>query len=36
MEVMELATAQTANRMEVMELTAAQTAQDVNDAKPHW
>jgi hypothetical protein len=34
MEVTELATAQTANRMEVMELTTAQTAQDVNDAKP--
>jgi hypothetical protein len=34
MEVTELATAQTANRMEAMELTAAQTAQDLNDAKP--
>jgi hypothetical protein len=34
MEVMELATAQAANRMEVMELTTAQAAQDVNDAKP--
>jgi hypothetical protein len=34
MEVMELATAHSANRIEVMELTTAHTAQEVNDGRP--